>query len=59
MEQHESKKYLEFTVNKNPDKMKKHKKNFIQTDSKIFEILLSKNDAQLVINDKTRKRFKF
>ena len=39
--------------------MKKHKKFFIRTDRKFFKILLLKKDAQLVINDKTRTRFKF
>ena len=39
--------------------MKKHKKFCIRTDRKVFKILLLKKDAQLVINDKTRRRFTF
>ena len=37
MQQHELKKYLEFIVNKKPDKMKKHKKFCIRTDRKFFK----------------------
>ena len=59
MQHHELKKYLEFTVNTKPDRMKKHKKICIRTDRNFFKILLLKKDAQLVINDKTRTRFKF
>ena len=58
MQKHELKKYLEFTVNNKPDKMKKHKKICKRTDRKFFFLLLKK-DAQLVINDKTRTKFKF
>ena len=60
MQHHELKKYLEFTVNKKPDKMKKNKKFCIGTDRKFFyKILLLKKDAQLVNNDRTRTRFTF
>ena len=59
MQHHELKKYLEFTVNKKPDKMKKRTKLCIRTDRKFFKILLLKKDAQLVINDKTRTKFTF
>ena len=59
MQHHELKKHLEFTVNKKPDKMMKYKKICIRTDRKFLKILLLKKDAQLVINDKTRTRFKF
>ena len=39
--------------------MNKHKKFCIRTDRKFKKILLLKKDAQLVINDKTRTKFKF
>ena len=59
MQHHELKNYLELTVNKKADKMKKHKNFCIRTVRKFFKIWLLKKDAQLVINDTTRARFKF
>ena len=47
MQHHELKKYLEFTVNKEPENIK----IFLHTNRPQFEkILLLKNDAKLVIN---------
>ena len=41
MQHHDLKKYLEFTVNKKSDKMKKHKNFCIRTNRKFFKILLT------------------
>ena len=59
MQHHQLKKYLEFTVNKKPDKMKKHKNFCTRTDRNFLKILLLKKDVKLVINGKTRTRFTF
>ena len=57
MQHHELKKYLEFTVNKKPDKIKKHKNFCILTDRNFFFFnLLLKKDAQLVINGKNANK---
>ena len=47
MQHHLLNKYLEFTVNKKPDKMKKQK-NFADEHRKFFKILLLKKDAHWV-----------
>ena len=53
------KKYLEFTVNKKPDKIKKHQIFRKLTERKFFKILLLKKDAQLVINDNREQGLNF
>ena len=58
-QQHKLKKYLEFTVNKKPDKMKKHKNVCKRTDRNFLNILLLKKDAQLVINDNREQGLNF
>ena len=49
------KKYVEFTVYKKPDKINKTLKFSIEPAGKIFFL----KDAQLIINDKTRKNLSF
>ena len=54
MQQHELKKYVEFTVYEKPDKMKKKSQKFaIKPAGKV----VFKKDAQLVINKKKREQF--
>ena len=50
------KKYLEFTVNKEPENIKNI---FAHEPTAIWKILLLKNNAKLVINGKTRTYFTF
>ena len=47
MQHHELKKYLEFTVNKKPDKMKKHKNFCIQTDRKFLKNFIIKEGCPI------------
>ena len=59
MQHHELKKYLEFTVNKKPDKWKIIKIFAHEPTGIKKKKLLLKKDAKLVINGKTRTRFTF
>ena len=59
MQHHELKKYLEFTLNKKSDKMKKNKKNFCKRTRNFKKILLLKKDAHLDITDKREQGLHF
>ena len=47
MQHHELKKYLEFTVNKKPGKMKKHKKNMHTNRPESFQNFIIKEGCPI------------